>query len=86
MKNKVKYLNGSVQAVFYGLQFRSNRLKHSVKRFGRFGLATLVRAQLKNSIRLHLALEFYQSISEQERSFLFFQYCLFCEIDIWARH
>ena len=41
MKNKVKYLNGSVQAVFYGLRFRSNRLKHSVKRFDRFGLATL---------------------------------------------
>ena len=42
MKNKVKYLNGSVQAAFYGLRFRSNRLKHSVKRFDRFGLATLV--------------------------------------------
>ena len=41
MKNKVKYLNGSVQAAFYGLRFRSNRLKHSVKRFDRFGLATL---------------------------------------------
>ena len=42
MKNKVKYLNGSVQAVFYGLRFRSNRFKHSVKRFGWFGLTTLV--------------------------------------------
>lgn len=26
------------------------------------------------------------SINLQTRSFLFFQYCLFCEIDIWARH
>ena len=49
MKNKVKYLNGSVQAVFYGLRFRSNRLKHSVKRFDRFGLATLVLIQCRQS-------------------------------------
>ena len=41
MKNKVKYENGLVQAVFYGLRFWSNQLKHLVKRFDRFGLATL---------------------------------------------
>ena len=41
-KIKVKCLIGSVQTVFYGLRFRSNRFKHSVKRFGRFGLTTLL--------------------------------------------
>ena len=34
-------LNGSVQDVFCSLRFRSNRFKHSVKRFDRFGLTTL---------------------------------------------
>ena len=44
IKNKVQksnFLIGSVQEVFCGLRFRSNRFKHSVKRFDRFGLATL---------------------------------------------
>ena len=36
------FLIGSVQEVFCGLRFRSNRFKHLVKRFDRFGLATLV--------------------------------------------
>ena len=36
------FLNGSVQVNFCGLQFRLNQFKHSVKRFDRFGLDTLV--------------------------------------------
>ena len=39
---KCNFLNGLVQVNFYGLRFRLNRFKHSVKRFGRFGLDTLV--------------------------------------------
>ena len=40
---KLQYLvNGLRFGFYYGLRFRSNRFKHSVKRFGRFGLDTLV--------------------------------------------
>ena len=39
---KAIFLIGSVQEVFCSLRFRSNRFKHSVKRFDRFGLATLL--------------------------------------------
>ena len=39
---KLQYLvNGLRFGFYYGLRFRSNRFKHSVKRFGRFGLDTL---------------------------------------------
>ena len=40
---KLLYLvNGLRFGVYYGLRFRLNRFKHSVKRFGRFGLDTLL--------------------------------------------
>ena len=39
------FVIGSVQEVFCGLRFRLNRFKHSVKRFGRFCLDTLLRIQ-----------------------------------------
>ena len=40
---KFQYLvNGLRFGFYYGLRFRSNRFEHSVKRFGRFGLDTLV--------------------------------------------
>ena len=40
---KFQYLvNGLWFGFYYGLRFRSNRFEHSVKRFGRFGLDTLV--------------------------------------------
>ena len=42
MQKTSKILIGSVQVTFCGLRFRSNRFKHSVKRFGRFGLDTLL--------------------------------------------
>ena len=54
IKNKVQKSNfriGSVQGVFYGLRFRSNRFKHSVKRFGRSGLTTLVNTKRICSVR-----------------------------------
>ena len=37
-----KMINGSVQVDFCGLRFWSNRLEHSVKRFARVGLDTLL--------------------------------------------
>ena len=41
MQKTSKILIGSVQVTFCGSRFRSNRFKHSVKRFDRFGLDTL---------------------------------------------
>ena len=42
---KLRFLNGSVWVNFCGLRFRLNRFKHSVKRFDRFGLDTLLQWQ-----------------------------------------
>ena len=43
---KFQYLvNGLRSGFYYGLWFRLNRFKHSVKRFGRFGLDTLIKAK-----------------------------------------
>ena len=41
------FLIGSVQEVFCRLRFQSNRFKHLVKRFDRFGLTTLVGIKIK---------------------------------------
>ena len=42
-RKKFQYLvNGLRFGFYYGLRFRSNRFNHSVKRFGRFGLDTLI--------------------------------------------
>ena len=47
MQKISKIIIGLVQVTFCGLRFWSNRFKHSVKRFGRFGLDTLVNRLLK---------------------------------------
>ena len=42
IENLQYLVNGLRFGFYYGLRFRLNRFKHSVKRFDRFGLDTLV--------------------------------------------
>ena len=44
IENLQYLVNGLRFGFYYGLRFRSNRFKHSVKRFGRFGLDTLLQS------------------------------------------
>ena len=84
MKNKVKYLNGSVQAVSYGLRFRSNRLKHSVKRFDRFGLATLV--VIATEVLQKLKLRYLRGIVLHFRVNPAFSFHNFCSLFLLHSH
>ena len=62
---KFQYLvNGLRFGFYYGLRFRSNRFKHSVKRFDRFGLDTLQYGIFVTSNMLKI--EFTQNLIEEK--------------------
>ena len=64
---KLKYLvNGLRFGFYYGLRFRLNRFKHSVKRFGRFGLDTLILTHLEAlNFDFHEFLHFLKAVIYQ---------------------